>query len=508
MDSKNKRIVTNSILLNLRMILVLLVTLYTSRVVLEVLGVVDFGIYNVVAGLVALMTFVGNSLSNSSQRYLNIGLANDNLEETRQYFQQSFTINVIIILIIIAIAETAGLWFVRNRLVLPADRLYAAIWAYQMSLAIVIYTFLQVPFNSAVVAREKFSFFAYIGILDVFLKLVCAFLIKFFADGNNLVRYSVLLMLCSLITLLTYVVYCMRKFPECRPAFIWRHGLVKEMGIFIGHNFFGSFAWSAGNQGTNVLLNLFFGPTVNAARGIAMQVYSAVYRFTDTISTAIKPQIIQSYAHGNIAYMMSLVSKGSVFSFIFMLFLIVPIVFNIDFVLRLWLGTNVAYSSAFTSLLLVDALVNTLPATLLLAAMATGNIKRNQVWGRCFILMVLPISYIALKLFPIPILPFIIGIVLSLFYTAYCIYDIKVQTGMAYGTYFRKVLLPISYVLFPLCAVSWIEVIFIENEIFRFLCISATDIVITGSLTYLFVFDKDERAVVRKFIHSRLLHKG
>ena len=301
-SEKSKRIASNTGAIYIRMIVVMLATLYTSRIVLQQLGVIDFGINNVVAGIVSLLAFFSSSLSNAAQRYLSIGLGENNTSKTRLYFRQSFSLMVIFSVVIFILAETVGLWMVYTQLSIPASRLDAAVWAYHFAIISVVCSILQVPFLAAIIANERMKIYAYIGLFESFARLVIAFLL---AIGNcdKLILFSALSATVSILTLMSYMLYDRISFQECRISWIWQSNLVKEMLQFIGYTMFGCLAWSVSNQGINIVLNIFFGPAINAARAIAIQVSSTTDRFSSSLITAAVPQIIKSYAEKDVNYM-------------------------------------------------------------------------------------------------------------------------------------------------------------------------------------------------------------
>lgn len=417
-SDNNKRIVKNTGLLYLRMLLLMFISLFTSRVVLQQLGVEDFGINNVVAGFVSMLAFFTSSLSNVVQRFLNFGLGKGNMQETTCYFRQSFTILLVISVIVIILGETVGLWFVSNKLVIPASRLSAAIWVYQFSVVATVCSILQVAFVGAIVAREKMGAYAYLGLFEAFARLGIAYALKV-GPWDHLVLFGFLTAMVSISTTAFYVIYAIRSFPECFCTLYFNKKLICHMSKFVGANLFGCLAWSVGNQGITIILNLFFGPVVNAARGLAMQVSGAVMRFTDSIMTAIKPQIIKSYASNDYSYMNILVEKGSKFSFFLICFIAIPVIVECERILSLWLGQVPDYSVTFTRLVIVEQMISVFITPLWIVANATGNIMRNQVYGRSFVLAALPISYCLLLLDRNPILPMVVLVFANLGYLVY-----------------------------------------------------------------------------------------
>lgn len=508
---KNKRIAKNSLFIYMRMLIVLAVSLYTSRVVLEALGVTDFGIYNVVAGIVTLFSFFTGSLANGVQRFLNVGLARDEetpgkMTLTRTYFNQSMVIHMLFALGLLLIGETAGTWFVMNKLVIPPERLHAAFWAYQYALLYMVVNIIQIPYMAVIVSRERMSVYAVMGFVESFFKLGCVLLLLLAPQDIRLPLYSALVTISMLVYTVGYFLYC-RRFPETRLKWVWDPSLLKEMGRFLGMTMFGGLAWSGGTQGVNILLNLFFGPAVNAARGIAMQIFGIVSHLTDSIYTAVKPQIIKSYTRGDTPYLYSLIFKSSAYAFIFMLVISIPIGMNAQSVLGLWLGEVPEYAAVFTQLVLVDLLFCALQNPMILTANATGNLRRTQIWGRLFVLSLLPLSWIGLKLIRQPILPFVLMIVLEFCFTLYCFYDIHCQIGMSYKNYFRKVISKICVVGIPTLLVCGIPVILMEPSFWRIVIVGLLDLLVAGILTYRFVAGAQERALLGGLFRKLLLSK-
>lgn len=508
-QSGSKTIAKNSLFLYLRMLVMMAVTLYTSRVVLEMLGVTDFGIYNVVAGVVSFMSFFTSSMSNAAQRYLNFGLAGDNPALTRKYFNQSMTLYVAFGIVVILAAETIGLWFVMHKLVIPPDRMTAAIWAYQAALLTALISIIQIPYLADVIAREKMSMFAYMGLFEAGAKLGCAYLLITAGGADRLILYSFLLTACTLANTLWYALYC-RRFAETKLGFVWDLTLIKDMGRFIGSTVFGCFAWMVGSQGINIVLNMFFGPVVNAARGVVLQVNATLMRLTEGVYTAVRPQITKSYASGDYAYMKSLIHKGSLYSCLLFSMIAVPLSFCAETVLSLWLKNVPEYSGVFLQLVLLDTFFFTLQVPLSIGANSTGNLKRTQVIGRLIILCTLPLCYGLFKLNDghevSPTWAFWILAAASALYWLYCLYDMHQQLGMKYATYWHKVLKPLLAVLLPVIGCCWVTSCVISNNIISLLTTCAVSGCLTAVLTYFFVMGPSERALVDRVL-GRFIHR-
>lgn len=495
-SANNKRIAKNTIYLYIRMIIVMLVSLYTSRVVLQALGATDFGIYNVVGGVVSLLAFFTSSLSNAAQRYLCIGLA-DSIESTRHYFKQCFTLMLLFSILLLIFGETIGLWFVSNKLVIPPDRFFVALWIYQFSLFSVILSINQILFVAVIIAREQMTVYAWLGLFEAFLKLSVAVLLLL-VDIDLLLIYGLLTALASLLFFLLYFIYCKRHFIETKCAFVWDKSLVKDMSKFVGYNLFGCFAYSGGILGTNIVLNIFFGPLVNAARGISMQLTSAVGKLTNGIMTALSPPIIKSYAENNIDYMLRLIEKGSKYMAFLSSLIFMPLILEMEFVLNLWLVEVPQHTVTFARISLVEQMIGVFISALWIAANATGEIKNIQVYGRLFTLSALPLSYVFLYFTPNPCLPLYLLCLLQMGYWAYCLYDIHKQLHLNIVQYVQRIIVPVVLLLFILAACGYVIVTFVpEDSALRF-CIMIPVMFIVGATTIYALLDKNEQKMVRK----------
>lgn len=310
----NKRIAENTFFLYIRMLLIMLVSLYTSRVVLKVLGVEDFGIYNVVGGVVAMLNIIVNTLSRASTRFITFALGKDDKEELKQIFSTVICIHLLLAGLLVLVGETVGLWFVCNKLVIPAERMTAALWVYHSSILIAVVTFVNIPYNALIIAHERMGAFAYISIIEVFLKLLVAWTL-IYTSQDKLIIYAVLLFVVQFLIRIVYGYYCSIHFPECKVKLVWNVQWLKKIFAYVGWTLNGSFAIVGYTQGINILLNLFFGPAVNAARAIAVQVEAAVVSFVQNFQTAVRPQIVKSYAMSDILYMHKLIIMSSKYGF-------------------------------------------------------------------------------------------------------------------------------------------------------------------------------------------------
>lgn len=391
--SRNKQIAKNTIYLYFRMILTLLVSLYTSRIVIYQLGFEDYGITSVVGGVVGFLAFLNASMSSSTQRYLTYELGTGNKQRLQKVFSASLNIHIGIVVLMVIIAETIGLWFVNTHLVIPEGRLYAANWVYQFSLFTFCTGVLQVPYNAAIIAHEKMSIYAYISIVEVILKLAIVYCLSI-GKTDKLILYTFLLFLLQQLIRLFYRLYCKYHFEECKFQLFWEKGLYKEMVQFAGWNMFGSIAWILRDNGVNIIINLFFGTVVNAARGIATYVSNNVNSFATNFIISISPQITKLYATNNLKEMERLTHQGLRFSFFLLYFFAIPLMLNVDFVLPFWLVNVPHWTSEFIILFFVDTLLNQLfGSPLITGLMATGKIRNYQIVVSSFILAIIPIGY-------------------------------------------------------------------------------------------------------------------
>lgn len=395
--SDKRRVAKNTILLYVRMILVIIVGLYTSRVVLDTLGVSDYGVYNVVGGVVAMLAFFNSALTAASQRFISYELGIGDTERLKKIFCTSVFTHATLAGVVFIIAETAGLWFVNTHLNIEPDRMTAANWVYQCSIFTFVLTILSVPYNSCIVAHEHMQAFAYVSIIEVVLKLLIVYLL-FIINGDRLIVYSILVFLVALFIRITYGIYCKKHFQECTYKLIIDKQLFKEMFSFAGWSVVGNLGFSFKDQVSNIILNIFFGTLVNAARGVALQVNGIISNFSNNFMMAMNPQITKLYASGDIKSSIDFVYTGSRYSFFLLLIIAVPVIINIDYLLGLWLVSVPEYTSEFLTLALIAALINSMSISLVTALQATGNIKVFQITICIVMLCELPLAYLILKL--------------------------------------------------------------------------------------------------------------
>lgn len=393
----NRRIAKNTMFLYFRMMLIMGVALFTSRIVLRNLGIEDFGIYNVVGGIVTMFTFLNGSLGSATSRYITFELGKKNYERLNQVFNVAFLIHVAIGIIVIVLAETVGLWFFYEKMSIPADRIDAAQWVYQISILTCFFSLTQVPYSAAIIAHENMRVYAWIGIVEVLAKLVIVYLLVV-SPFDKLVFYAVLLCLLQISIMMYERFYCLRHYGESRMKLYWERSLYREMFGYAGSDLIGNISVLAQGQGLNLLLNVFFGPVVNAARGVAYQVQGAVTQFSNNFMTAVKPQIIKSYAEGDTGGMLTLVKNSSCFSFYLMWMISFPIMLEADYILSLWLGKYPDHTVTFLILVLVLCLIQTLKTPRTTVFHATGHLKLVNLVVGGVLCAAFPLAYLFLKM--------------------------------------------------------------------------------------------------------------
>lgn len=439
----NRRIAKNTVALYFRMILVMCVSLYTSRVVLQTLGIEDYGIYNVVGGVVTMLGFLNGTLSGAGSRFITFALGKDNMEEVRKTFSTVLFIHILLSIFILILAETIGLWFVCNKLVIPTERMSAALWVYHCSILSTIVSLLSVPYNALIIAHERMTAFAYISIVEVVMKLLIVFLLMYI-PMDKLAVYAVLILLVQVLIRIIYNIYCICHFDESKEKPRYHPILFKEIIVYAGWTLNGYVAIIGYTQGLNVLLNLFFGPVVNAARGIAVQVQSAVNQFVSGFQTAVKPQIIKSYASDDLTHMHQLIIALSKYGVYLMLLIVFPLYICINPILHLWLGVVPEYTADFVRIMLLVAMVEPLRGAMISGIHATGDIRKFQIWEGTILLSIVPIAYFLLKVFHItPTM--VIGVYFAVELIAQYIrmHIVLPKIRMSRILYFKKALLPL-----------------------------------------------------------------
>lgn len=484
-SANNKRIAKNTLVLYVRMLFLMTISLYTSRVILEALGVEDFGIYNVVGGFVALFGVLSKSLSSAASRFLNFEMGKGNAEKLKKVFSTTLVIQALLSIIIVVIGEAIGWWFVNYKMVISPDRLYAANWVFQFSVLTFCLNLITVPYNAAIIAHEEMKVFAYISIFDGLAKLLICYLIMI-SPYDRLIFYAFLMALIHFFVIAMYWLYCRKNYNECRFHYVFDKSLLKEIFGFAGWNVIGSSSAILRNQGGNVLINLFCGPAVNASRAIANQVLNAVHSFVDSFMTALKPQITQSYAIGNYDYMMTLLYQGARLSFYMLLILCLPILCNTDFLLHLWLKTVPDHSVSFVQLTLVFTMIESISTPLITAQLATGKVRNYQLVVGGFQIMNLPVSYIMLKLGGVPEVILYVAIFFSICCLFARLFMLRAYVCIKVNDFLIKVLLNVIAVSLSSVLLPAILMMIMEVNLNSFVILSVV-CVVTSILSILFV---------------------
>lgn len=499
----NNRIAKNTLLLYFRMFLTMMVSFYTSRVVLNILGIEDFGIYNVVAGVIAMLGFINGSLSGASSRFLTFELGSGNIECLTRMFSTILYIHFILALIVVLLGETIGLWFVCNKLVIPLERMDAALWVYHCSIVIMAINILSVPYNSLIIAHEKMNVFAYISIVEVLLKLLIVYLLLCI-PYDKLIIYAFLYLLVQLLIRIMYNYYCIKHFKESKTKPKYNSKQMKDIFIYALWTINGNLAVVGYTQGLNMLLNIFFGPVVNAARGISVQVQNAVMTFVQNFQTAIRPQVIKSYANKNYEYMHSLIVASSKYGFYLMQIVTFPILLCIDPILNIWLGIVPEYTSDFIRLMLFTGLLQPLSSSLIIGIHATGDIRKFQLIEGTALLMIVPISYLLLKLFSItPICVMLVYFCVEFLTQILRVWIILPKIGMKYTKYLKEAIIPILLPFVIMTVILFVIDISLKLSLIFIIVYSFLACLFIMICIYIVGLNKFERMILQQYIKKR-----
>ena len=494
-QTKSKRIIKNTLMLYVRMILIMVISLFTSRIILQTLGIEDYGIYNVVGGVVTMFSFFTGSLSTAISRFITYELGKKNKKRLGIIFSTSVNVLLLLSLIIIVLIETFGVWFLNYKLNIPVERIKAANWVMQCSILVFVINLISVPYNAAIIAHERMSAFAYISILEVTLKLAVAYML-YISPVDKLITYAVLLVLVALFIRLSYGIYCSKNFEECKYQLIYDKSLIKQMIGFAGWNLMGTGAYLFNTQGVNIVTNLFFGVTFNAARGIATQVEGIVKQFVNNFTTALNPQITKSYAEGDMDYMNNLVCRGAKYSYFLMLLFTIPFLYEADEILKIWLGNVPEHAGLFLRLTMLGTLIDILGNSTANAAWATGDIKKYYIYVAGVGCLVFPLSYIAFALgFP-AYTSYFIFIFIYIIVIFIKLYIIKGLLNFPVTQYYREVfsrIIPVSILSFSIPSVIFLNM---EAGFIRVVVLSLVSAIMTLLCIYALGLENTERAVV------------
>lgn len=495
----NKRITKNTMLLYIRMGVMMIISFFTARITLEALGVVDYGINNVVGGLVSMFSLISSSLSSSVSRFMTFGLGKGDKKELNTIFSTSVNIHIILAIIVVIAIETIGLWFLNNKMVIPADRLTAAHWVLQCSTFLFVLGLLSVPYNAAIIAHERMDVYAYFTLFDAFSRLAIIFAIKYYG-GDRLILLAIISMIPPLIKQLYYWHYSKKNFEECTYHAVWDKRVFKEMFGFAGWNFIGASSTQMKDQGVNIAINMFTGPAVNTARGIAMQINSIIGQFIGNFIVAINPQIIKEYAANNIDRMHKLIFNGTRFTYYLFLLLSIPIFFEIETILYVWLGQVPEHTILFTRLVILLSLAEIISNTLITAQLATGKIRNYQIVVGGTQMLNFPISYILLRLGYFPEITVIVAIIIS----QICFFErllfLRKIVHLPSLHYLKDVYLQLILVTALSTIVPAIMHSVIENTTLRFFTTSTVSIGITILVIYTIGLKKEEKNIAIRYV--------
>ena len=472
------------------------VSLYTSRVVLATLGIEDFGIYNVVGGVVGMFGFLKASMSTATSRFLTFALGKNDKLGFQKTFSASVTIHFLIALLILVLAETAGLWYLENKMVIAPERMDAARAVYQFSIITVMATIMQTPYNAAIIAHERMNIYAIIEILYTCLKLAIVYLLLI-GGWDKLILYAALMLAVTCLISGAYLAYCVKQFKECKYRYEWDKKIIFPMLTFSGWDLMGNGAVMAATQGVNQLLNLFFGALVNAAYGVSFQVNNAISSFVRNFQMAVTPQIIKLYAAKKINELYSLILQNAIFSFSLMWLLLLPVSLHLETILQIWLVEVPEHAAVFCRLVLIQSLVSCVQRPFVMTIHATGRMKVFQLSAGTVLLSVLPVSYFFLKAGGAPYIPFIVYIGASAMELIVELYLLKRWINLSIIALIKKVFIPIFFIIACTLPVS----LFVSNYLHFVLSCIFSGLLACVSVYYI-ALDKETRKKVIDYVRK------
>lgn len=500
-SANNKRIAKNTILLYIRMFITLIVSLYTSRVLLKSLGVDDYGIYNIIGGVVVLFSFLSNAMTNSTQRYLNYNVGLNDKVGIKKVFCVSMQAHFVISILVLILAESLGLWFVNTRLNIPAERMYAANWVYQLSVLTTCINIMRVPYNAVVIAYEKMSFFAYVSIAETVLKLLIVYALFISANIDKLILYAILLTITSGVIWGVYRFYCRRNYDISRYSNIRSNELFKELMSFTSWYLLGGVAMIGSRQGVNILLNIFFNVAVNAAVGIANQVKNAIYGFVTSFQTAFNPQIVKLYASNEKHALSKLLNRSTKFSFFLMFLLSFPIILCSEKLLSVWLINVPQYAVVFTQLTILSTMFDAVSAPLWTVIGATGRVKYYQIIVSIIIIIDIPLAYFALKYGYSPVSVFFINVLINLFAYVFRLVYARRFVEFSMHTYLGKVVLPCLGVLVISLPIPIVLLMFTK---IHWMVLMGISVIFSVFSIYVTGLDKSEKVYIREQLLKKI----
>lgn len=500
-SANNKRIARNSLFMSIRMVIVLLITLYTSRVILRALGVEDYGIYNVVAGFVTMFGFLNSSLSNGIQRFFNYELGKNGIEGANKVYNMALLIQILLALLIILPTEVIGTWYLHNKMVIPVERMFAAEWVFQLALLTFLLHILQVPFTAAVMAHERMDFYAFVSVFNALITLGCAFIIPIYG-GDRLIFYAILIALIAFISLLFYIVYSKKHFKEIHIGLKFYKSLFKEMLSFSGWNVFGTLGHMLKDQGVNLILNFFFGPIVNAARGVANQLNGGLQSFVTNLTVPVRPQVVQSFSQGNVNRSLNLTYTISKLSCYALLMISLPVLFEIDYVLNLWLGSNVPqYTSVFIVIIVLNSFLTNLNSAVSGVVHASGKMKKYQLCGGSISIISVVVVYFAMLICEVPSFALVVVLLMDTIRQIVALLVLKsIVPEFSFRTYVEDIIVPIVFVSGISLIASMLPHYFLSEGFLRLLLVTIVSICTSLASIYLFGLTKSEKIMVKHLL--------
>jgi O-antigen/teichoic acid export membrane protein len=474
------------------MLLVTFITLFTVRIALKTLGIEDYGIYNVVAGLVLCISFISNSMQTATLRFYSYAIGENDSNKQNAIFNISLLIYLIIVILVIVLAETVGLWFLKNKMIVPDSRFNAALWTYQFSIISFIITILSIPFSSMIIAHENMRLYAVISLTDCILKLFILFPIMLISY-DKLFMYGLLMLGVTILKESISIIYCKRKYEECFFRFSWDKDLFQSVFSYSGWSLFGMLAGVANNQGNNILINVFFGLAANTARTIAFQISAAMSMFSYNFFTVIRPPLIKSYAEKDYDYMMRLFYLSSKFSYCLLFAIFLPLILETEYILNLWLDDVSEYMVIFTRLTLVSSLILSMNSPITTIIQATGEVKKYFSIVESATLLSLPLTYLFFKAgYPVES-TFYVSI--GVFAVAHVlrVWVLKRAIKFSLREYFRKFIFPMAIITILSFIISLYIYTLFPYGFYRFIIILPISVVVTSVCSFLFGFGKKEK---------------
>lgn len=502
----NKRIAKNTMMLYIRTLLIMLVSLYTSRIILQALGETDFGIYTLVGGFVALLTFLNAAMTSATQRFLNFELGKKDNDAVGRIFSMSMSIYMLVALLFVLFFETIGLWFFANKLNIPPDRMQAAYWVYHFSILAICIQMLRVPYQASIIAYEDMSFYAYVSIAEVILRLGMVYLLLMI-NGDKLIVYAVLMFAIAFIVNLCYRFFCKRHYTTCNYRLFWDRSLFRSLLSFSGWSMLGGVANVGATHGVNIILNIFFGVTVNAAMGIANQVQTAIYSFVTNFQMAFNPQIVKTYAENETKTFTSLVFRASRLSYYLLFIIAFPAVLCCDSLLKIWLTQIPEYTLQFIQLYICVMLIDALSAPLWISIQAIGKIKRYQLSIAAIIFFNLPLVYVCGKLGWSPVWAIAIRIIVNFVAHMFRLWYLYKYIAFPSWMYIREIMgkcLLTTVLITPIPIVLYMH----SSGMMQQFATAAVGFVMAGFITVRYGLEKNERDYILKWIRHKINKNG